>query len=234
MTILLLLAALTQPPPTETATMALFESLLNSVRMPFGATPVGLPPIAYLPYQTQARSYNELCMHVSVCNGLRAIEYQALGTDPGDLSVRFVGLSAVKYGGLDSPNDPFGTLWAARTGHQHGSCLAHLCLPNATVQTPTAIADALLHKGGGFVMCGSMDEVRAQFKAGPCVVFINLNAHAYMVPCLTADDGCVAVDPYPNWLTGKARVAKWSKSYAESTIKRLGVHNVCALVRFRE
>jgi hypothetical protein len=209
------------------------NDVMNYLLSFLGIIPAGLPDVAYLPWQAQAKRYNELCMHASVCNGLRALEHQALRTDPGELSVRFVGLSAVADGGLKSPDDPFGTLWAARTGHMHGSCLAHLCLPDATVRTTAAIENAKLHKGRTFQMCGSMDQVRGLFAAGPCVVFINLNAHAYMMPCLTADDGAVVVDPYPTW-RGKARVEKWSKSHCESTIKRLGVHNVCALVGWRD
>jgi hypothetical protein len=213
MTIFLLLAALMQPP--------------------------GLPPVAYLDYQAQPKPkpgqwVNDLCMHAAVCNGLRAIEFQATARDPGDLSLRFLGLSAVEDGWLEHPDDPFGCVGGARLGSTHGSCLWHLCGPDAAAKTQLATNNALEHKAGTFVFCETMADVRACFASGPCAVLVNRNSHAYTIVAVTSDGGCVVADSFPDW-SGRSRVAVWTRRYSELLIDgRLPDYEVVAMVGYRE
>lgn len=176
--------------------------------------PTSLPPVAYIDYQAQPRQYNELCMHAALCNALRAIEYQATGVDPGDLSLRFVGLSTVEEGWLESPDDPFGCIGAGRLAIKHGSCLSALCPSNANTKTPEAIGDAATRRTTGFVLCETMDDVRAAFASGPCAIGVNQFGHAWTWVAPTASGGMVVVDSYPD-RTGRGRVMVWPKWYCE-------------------
>lgn len=188
MTYILLLAALTQTP--------------------------GLPPVAQLDYQAQPRQYNELCMHAALCNAIRAVEFQATGRDPGDLSLRFCGLSAVEDGWLAHPDDPFGCIGAGRLAIKHGSCLSALCPPNADSKTPEAIGEAMQHRTTGFVLCETMADVRAALASGPCAIGINQFGHAWTLIAITTDGRFVVVDSYPD-RTGRGKVSVWPRWWCE-------------------
>lgn len=191
-----------------------------------------LPPIAKLDYQAQPRAYNEICMHVAECNGLRAIEFQVTNKDPGDLSPRFVGLSAVQEGWLPSPDSPFGCVGAARLAMGHGSCLLALCPADATAKTQAAIDDANTRRTTGFVFCETMLDVRNAFDSGPCTIVVNRFGHAWTIVGVMPDGRLIVVDPFPDW-TGRGNVGVWSPWFSELLITLLPDYEVVALTGWR-
>jgi hypothetical protein len=193
-------------------------SFLSSL---LGTTPSGLPPCAYLPWQTQSRMINQECMHVTLVNALRALAFLAGKGDPGPLSVQSVGLAAdAHYEVLTSPDQAFGTSAAGEIGSLYGACLASLCAESARSMTDAAKRDALARR------CKSWEPLRGYARflelsaAGPCVAVTNERQHAHLW-LADGNGGVVDVDPFPTW-TGKAKVVTKTRSACESWMSRSG------------
>jgi hypothetical protein len=107
-----------------------------------------------------------------------------------------------------------------------------LCPPDAAAKTPDAIADALTHRTTGFVLCETMDDVRAAFASGPCAIGVNQFGHAWTWVGPTANGGMIVVDSFPDW-RGRGRTTVWSRRYCERLLDVLPDWEVIAYTGFR-